>query len=296
VVGHDAVVVDHVMTARRTHPERVPVGEDVLPGGASWNEGAPSDGTTIRVDPKRDEEHVGDLGQGGERLAPRDGPAAVDPGRRHVRMAHVGTGLREVRHGDRAGTEQPEKAADVLLELPVARRAGVGQEPTSDQAEAEVHRARQRDRSVAAGQPGHPHAEVAHGREAHATELHRNGRGEESRGLHRVEELDGEPAVLVVGRSGRGGVRGVLVSQRGEPRTGMGHGLQPQVEHAPIRVVLRHLPPADRALSSRSTTRRLVEGDRLADQIPERVLVDRFALVDVDRPPDVAVEARVEQT
>jgi hypothetical protein len=41
--------------------------------------------------------------------------------------------------------------------------------------------------------------------------------------------------------------------------------------------------------------RRLVQAHGRADQRPERVLVDRFALVEIDCAPDVAIEARVEK-
>src|SRR5438045_607071 len=38
-----------------------------------------------------------------------------------------------------------------------------------------------------------------------------------------------------------------------------------------------------------------IEGDRSADERLERVRVDRFAFMDVDRAPDVPVEARIEE-
>src|SRR3954454_23367786 len=50
-----------------------------------------------------------------------------------------------------------------------------------------------------------------------------------------------------------------------------------------------------RSSTVRATTLRLVQPDCGADQLPERVLVDPFALVDVDRAPGVALQARVEE-
>lgn len=41
--------------------------------------------------------------------------------------------------------------------------------------------------------------------------------------------------------------------------------------------------------------RRLVQAHGRPDQRPERILVDRFALVEVDCAPGVAIEARVEK-
>src|SRR4051812_5592864 len=50
-----------------------------------------------------------------------------------------------------------------------------------------------------------------------------------------------------------------------------------------------------RSSTVRATTLRLVQPDRCADQLLKRVLVDPFALADVDRAPGVALQARVEE-